>query len=60
MEKEKVSDPIKVKITANVRVAGKPCKPGAIVEVKGNDKIQLLASGKGVRYDGKEVKSEKA
>jgi hypothetical protein len=43
----------KLEIVSTVWVAGKLCKAGDIVEVKGNDKIQLLASKKAVKVIAK-------
>lgn len=54
MKAEKLSDPVKLKITDHVRVAGKICKPGDVVTLSGNDKVQLLATGKAERAADKE------
>jgi len=41
----------KLKLTADVFVAGKAMKAGETVSIKGNDKVQLLASNRAVRVD---------
>lgn len=46
----------KLKITKQVWVDGKFCKPGEVVEVKGNDKMELLGSKKAERVSDEKKK----
>jgi len=55
MNQEEFNKVEKLVITDDVWVAGKPKKVGDEVSVKGNDKVQLLASGKAKRKETKKA-----
>lgn len=44
---------IKIEVTRNIRIAGKHCEAGDIVEVSENDAIQLIAARQAVPYEEK-------
>lgn len=45
---------IKIEIARNVRVAGKHCEAGDIIEVSENDAVQLIASRQAIPYEEKQ------